>query len=207
MADLSGHKAAQAADANALAANANKVGRRALSSSTLLIAQHVLDQAMRDSGKPPLNETAADMLAVRSDPKLRQALEEDLELSRDAVLDLVLQAMEDGLDTEMTWQASQFKGMTWTMTTSDTVTLNGYPIQGHMPYELVAYMHSQLGYEVAGLISAPLDGSTSAGSLSAQLEALLTKFGERVGGAVSEAYFAGVQLGVRTTAEAIANAR
>ena len=206
MADLSAHKAAQAANADALAAKATKAGRRALSSSTLLIAQHVLDAAMRDSGKPPLNETAADMAAVRTDPQLRRVLEEDIEASRDATLDLVLAAMEDGLDSEMRWQVTQFRGMTWTMTEMDTVVLNGYPVQGHTPAELVAWMHDQLRYEVVGLLSAPLDGSTNAATLPEQLGALLERFGGRVGGAVSEGYFAGVQLGVRTAAEAVLHA-
>lgn len=207
MADFSAHKAAQDLEAADLSAVASKVGRRALSATTLRIAQHVLDAAMVENGKAPLNETAADMSAVRSDPQLRKALEEDIEASRDATLDLVLAAMENGLDAEMRWQTTQFKGMTWEMTTSDTTVLNGYPVQGHTPAELVKHMHDQLRYEVVGLISAPLDGSTSANTLPEQVSSLLTRFGDRVGGAVSEGYFAGVQLGVRTAAEAIANAR
>jgi hypothetical protein len=44
-------------------------------------------------------------------------------------------------------------------------------------------------------------------SIPEQLGDLMRRFGDRVGTAINESYFAGVQLGVRTVAEAISNAR
>lgn len=207
MADFSQHKAAQAANADRLGEEATKIGRRALSSTTLEIARRAVAAVAETTTRAPLGESAADVADLRSSMPLTDALDEDMIASQDAVLELMLEAMEDGLDSEMRWQVTQIKGLTWDLSPVDRGMLPGYPIQGHTASEISTYMHAQLRYEVNGITAAPLDGSALVASIPEALGDLARRFGDRVAGAVREAYFAGVQLGVRTTAEALSRAR
>jgi hypothetical protein len=207
VADLSEHKAAQEADAARLSEDAARIGRRALSSVTLEVARRAVASVTETKSRTALDEAVADVAELRSSPELANALEDDLSASQDAVLELMLEAMEEGLDSEMRWQVTQVRGLKWTMTEIDRNALPGYPIQGHTAAEMSAYMHAQLKYEVAGVTAAPLDGSSIVASVPEQLGDLMRRFGDRVGTAINEAYFAGVQLGVRSVAEAISNAR
>lgn len=207
MADFSAHKAAQAANADRLGEEAARIGRRVLSATTLEVARRAVASVTETTTRAPLGETSADVADLRSSMLLTDALDEDIVGSQDAVLELLLEAMEDGLDSEMRWQVTQIKGLTWDLSPVDRGMLPGYPIQGHTAAEMSAYMHDQLRYEVNGITAAPIDGSSLVASIPEQLGDLTRRFGDRVAGAVREAYFAGVQLGVRTTAEALSRAR
>lgn len=173
----------------------------------MVAANKVVRDAVGSSSRAPLAETTADMMSVRSDPDVVQSLDTDLSESTDAVVELLLEAMENGLDSEMRWQATQIPALRWELSDRERAMLPAYPIQGHMSKEVAEYMHLQLRYEVNAMLAGPLDGSSSVDVIPEQLGALTIKFGDRVGGAVSEAFFAGVQLGVRTVAEAINRAR
>ncbi len=207
MADLSKHKVAQAQEADKLRVKGEKLGSRALASSTLQFARLAVERAAGTKTRVALDEGAADMTDVRSDPRFNKALNQDLEVSQNDTEALMLEAMGRGLDSEMTWQATQFKGMAWKLTEDDTSKLPLYPIQGHTAAEISKYMHQQFRYEITGLTGAPMDGSTEIGSLPELLGAALQKFSDRVGGAVDEAYYAGIQLGAKTAAEAVTSAR
>lgn len=207
MADLTEHKAAQSANASRLGDEARKVGRRALSSTTLEVARRAVASVTETTTRAPLGETSSDVGELRSSQPLTTALDDDITASEDATLELMLEAMEDGLDSEMRWQVTQIKGLTWELTAIDRGMLPGYPIQGHTASEISTYMHNQLRYEVNGITAGPIDGSSLVSSVPEALGDLTRRFGDRVAGAVEEAYFAGVQLGVRTTAEALSRAR
>jgi hypothetical protein len=205
--DFSQHKAVQADQADKLGVDATKIGRRVLSSTTTTVAQRVVLKLTESKTRAPLGEATADVSELRSSPDLTTSLDDDLAASQDAVLELLLEAMEEGLESEMHWQTTQVKGLTWRTSALDLAALAGYPIQGHTAFEMSSYMHNQLRYEVEGLTAAPLDGSSVVTSVPEALGDLSRRFGDRVASAVREAYFAGVQLGLRTTAEAIVNAR
>lgn len=206
MADISAHKATQLAEAERWGATGAKIGSRALSSTTMEVARKAVASVAGTKTRVALNESAADVNDLRASPSLRSALEEDMAASNAAVLELMLEAMEDGLDSEMRWQTTQVNGMKWELTAEDSALLPSYPIQGHTSAEISDYMHTQLLYEVAGITAGPLDGSELVSSVPDQLAALVTRFGDRVSAAAKEAYFAGVQLAVRMVAEAITNA-
>lgn len=207
MADFSKHKAAQTASASQLADAARKVGVRALASSTIVLAEKAVAAALSSTTEVTLGEAAKDLRQIRSDPAFIDALDTDIAQSQEAAEELMLEAMEEGLQSEMAWQATQIQGLKWEMTEADRMLLAAYPIQGHTPKEVSKYMHEQLRYEVFGIMASPLDGSSPLGSMQQTIGSVVTRFGDRVAGAVDEAYFAGVQLGMRTTAEAISNAR
>lgn len=207
MVDISQHKAAQAANADRLGEDAAKIGKRALSSTTLEVARRAVAMVADTSSRAPLGEAAADIADLRSSAPLIGALDEDLTASEDAVLELMLEAMEDGLDSEMRWQVTQIKGLVWDLSPLDRGMLPAYPIQGHTASEISLHMHNQLRYEVGGITGAPIDGSSLVSSIPEQLGDLTRRFGDRTAAAVREAYFAGIQLGVRTVAEALTNVR
>lgn len=206
MLDITAHKAAQAADAERWNAAGQKIGKRALSSTTLEVARKAVTKVTETKTRSAMNEPVADLMELRSDAGLQRAMDEDMTASSDAVEEVLLEAMEDGLDSEMRWQVTQFSGMNWELGDEDRMMLSGYPIQGHTAHEISAYMHEQLRYEVAGIAAGPVDGSTLVATVPEQLSQLVERFGGRVGGAVQEAYYAGVQLAVRMIAEAISNA-
>jgi hypothetical protein len=206
VADFSKHKAAQASSTKQLADAARKVGVRALASSTLVLAEKAVTAALSSTTEVALGEAARDLQQIRHDPAFIDALETDLTQSQEAVEEQMLEAMEEGLQSEMTWQVLQIRGLRWRMTDADRMLLSGYPVQGHTVREISKYMHDQLRYETLGLMASPLDGSAPLGSMQQTLGALVTRFGDRTAGAAEEAYYAGVQLGMRLTAEAISNA-
>ena len=206
MPSLSEHKASQANESEAWAADAEKIGKKVLSASTVEAARRAVVAVTDTTSRTALDEAVADIGDLRASPSLASSLDDDMVASQEAVLEIMLEAMEEGLDSEMRWQTTQVDGLKWELTDEDSMQLAGYPIQGHTAAEISTYMHTQLRYEVAGITASPLDGSTDVSTVPSQLLALVDRFSGRCANAVREAYYAGVQLGVRMTAEAIANA-
>lgn len=205
MDEFSAHKANEASQADKLGADGAKLGLKVLSASTMAFAQGAAAKAAGDKSRAPLNEGASDLMDVRSSSRFTKALDNDLVASQESVTEALLVAMETGLDEEMVWQAQQFKGMKWDMNDSDRELLHSYPIQGHTAFEMSQYMHNQIRYEVNGTVAAPLDGSSPIDSVPEALGTVVQRFSDRVSKAVMEAYFAGVQLGVRMAAEAVSH--
>lgn len=207
MDDLSTHKQAQSAVADRLSEQAAIVGRRALALSTMGIAQHVSSYVVSSFGRAPLDEASADLAEIRGNARLLDAVNRDVEQSGAAVQALMLQGMTEGFDSEMRWQVTQIPILRWELTPADRQVLHGYPIQGHTVAEISRYMHEQLRYEVSGITTQPLSGLADVSNITAAFGELVPRFANRVAGAVSEAFYAGVQLGTRTVAEAMASAR
>lgn len=200
------HKEEQAVEAQRLADEGRTVGLRCLATATLYLAQKAVASVTGSTSDVFLREAVRDLQAVRNEPEFLRALDADLSASTDAVEQLLVEAMSDGLEREMAFLVTQFKGMSFEMTDLERIQMHGYPIQGHTVAEISKYMHSGLRYEIDGALASPLVGDSSVKSVPQFLGAIVQRFSDRVSGAVQEAYYAGVQLASRMAAQAVADA-
>jgi len=200
------HKEDEAKEAQRLADSAHAVGMQCLTTSTLYLAQHAVSIVYDSAAEVSLKEAAKDLQSIRHDPAFVRAMNDDITASTDAVEELLLEAMEDGLEREMAFQVTQFKGMSFKLTTAERELMHGYPIQGHTCGEISRFMHSSLRYETDGVLGGPLVGDSSVKAVPQYLGGVVTRFADRVSAAVQEAFYAGVHLATRMTAQAVANA-
>ncbi len=200
------HKEDEAKQAQRLADSAHAVGMQCLTTSTLYLAQHAVSIVYDSAAEVSLKEAAKDLQAIRHDPAFVRAMDDDITASIDAVEELLLEAMEDGLESEMAFQVTQFKGMTFKISIAEREQMHGYPIQGHTCNEISAFMHNSLRYETDGVLGGPLVGDSSVKAIPQYLGGVVNRFADRVSSAVQEAFYAGIQLAMRMTAQAVSDA-
>lgn len=158
---------------------------------------------MAADSDPTLRDAVLDLKTVRGDREFTLALDGDLAASEDAVAELLLEAIQAGLESEMIAQMAAVQGLTFELTQADLDICAGYPIHGHTPLEMSHDMHGRLRYQVNGVTAAPLIGDAVAESMPQLLGGVVTQFSDACGGAVEEAYYAGTQLAMRMVAHAL----
>ncbi len=203
MANALPHRPDQLKEAERLAKDAQFLGQKVLSAKTITMAPILVNNLLNIKGDGPLSEGAADIRILRSDGKFTGSLAKDISVSQEMLTDEMLNAMTLGFVSEMEFQVTQIKGLTFELTDEDHADMNDYPIQGHTCEEISAYMHGNFKYEIEGLLSSPLVGDSQINALPEFIGAAITRFGYKCSNAVDEAYFAGVQLALRGVAKAI----
>lgn len=207
MANALPHREDEAREVAQLAEEGRALGLRALSSTTLRLAQAAVEGVLRATAASSPAEVVRELREVRADPALSRALEDDLAASQQAVEAALLEALNDGVDREMRFQVTQVEGLRWEQTPADESAARGYPILGHTAAEMSEFMHAGLRYEVSGALAGPLVGDSAVESTPQLVGDVVNRFGDRVASAVEEAYYAGVQQAVRMTARAVHRAR
>jgi hypothetical protein len=186
---------------------ARAVGLRCLGSTTLKLAQKAVEIALTSTSELSLKESVQDLRDVRGDPTFNQAIDTDLAASEDAVGELLIEALQAGLESELSHQKTRVRGLVYQITPAEEEMMAGYPIQGHTPSEMSASMHAKLRYEVNGTMASPLIGDSEAASMPQLLGGVVQRFADSCANAAEEAYYAGTQLAIRMVAKAIREAR
>lgn len=177
-----------------------------ISKTTATAATAILRQTLKNDGRGGLGEPSQDLLAVRNDPKLTQALVNDLRIAKAQAEMLILGALATAYRDQV--EGTPIKGITLTVE-FDAETkkiLANYPILGENAAEHAAALADKLRREIYKLITVP--GFTDVGA--EEIIARLTKVGEdhaqRLGSIVEEAYYAGAQAGFIDAAKTLTGA-
>lgn len=203
MANALPHKPEQLQEAESLADEARFVGKKVFSAPTITLAPVLINGLIDKKDAVPMSEVAGDVRLLRTDGRFNRALTADLDISEEIIADRMLHAMSKGYASEMEFQVTQIKGLSYEVTDQDHADMRDYPIQGHTCAEISNYMHRGLRYEIEGLLASPLVGDIQADSLPTFIGSSMQRFGDRCAGAVDEAYFAGVQMALRGVVKAM----
>lgn len=208
MADaLKGQGQREQDQAKGLQATALQVGSSALSATTLAAAQIAIRAVQAKEEATASAEAIADLRKIRVDAKLIAALAEDLRIAGLAALVFLTDAIWIGYRTALTARAEQMQNENLTidvqLTDADREALREFPALGHTPREIATSLIQKLQYDVDGALALPLSGTIDAETIPASIADVSRQHGQRLAGAVGEAYFAGVAAAVRDLGAAL----
>lgn len=208
MADiLKGQGAVEQAEADKLTATATAIGAGALSRTTLAAASEAIRAVQADLGRGVTSEIVADLRALRTNPALQAALAADLRVALASARLLIEDALWLGFRTaaisrSKLTETGRLK-LTVDLTEADRAELRDYPILGHTPAEVAASLIDRLSFEVGGALALPLTGRIDPATIPAAIGGVSVAHGERLGAAVSEGYFAGIQAASKALGAAL----
>ncbi len=211
MADaLKGQGQVEKDEADALKTTAATIGAAALTRTTLVAAQEAIRAVQADGGAGTVGEPVADLRRLRANPRLSAAIQADLRVAQSTALVLIQDALFVGYRTAAIGRtkAATTDRLTFDVSNleADRGELRGWPILGHTPAEVAANLTTSLDYALAGALALPLTGSIDPATIPAAIGAVSSQHGDRLGAAVSEAYFAGVQSATRAIGAALVGA-
>lgn len=199
-------------EANALAEAAAASARGTLTNAVTAAAKAALSAVIQDDGRG-LSEPASDIAAIRIDYRLQFALSASVHSARQDALRSIQGAIVAGYRTDGEGRARELVGAsdgltaTFTMTDLDAHALSGYPIQGHPPEDIADHLSKLLRYALDGALAQPLAAAgADLSAIPAAIGEVTRLHGERVGNAVREAYFAGVQAATLALGKALTGA-
>lgn len=194
-------------EAKGLQSTAEQVGSHALSATTLAAAQAAIRAVQANTSGQATGEAIADLRKIRTDAKLMAALADDLRIADLATFILLTDAVWLGYKAAVAGRAALMGGklleIIFEPTDADRELLRSMPILGHTPREVATSLMQRLSYELEGALAMPLTGTIDAELVPAQVASVGQAHGQRLSGAVGEAYFAGVQAAVRDLGAAL----
>jgi hypothetical protein len=185
---------------------AAKLAASDISKTTATAATAILRQTLKNDGKGGLGEPAQDLLAVRNDPKLTQALVGDLRIAKAQAEMLIVGALATAYRDQV--EGTPIKGITLTVE-FDTETkkiLANYPILGESAGEHSDALIDKLRREIYRLITVPGFTDVGAEEIIARLAKVADDHAQRLGAIVEEAYYAGAQAGFIDAAKTLTGA-
>jgi hypothetical protein len=198
-------------EADGLKATATGLSLTVLRRTTIAACSAAIRSVAADSGRGAA-EPSADMRAIRTDAGVMAALNYDLTLAQRQTFFLILDALVLGYRTEAEGQVAELKGVSLsvTLTESDRRELADYPIVGgsnppkaYTAPEIARDLIGRLRQEIEGTLAAPVAGKADPEELPVALGGVAQAHADRVGSAVAEAYFAGVQAGLLAVGAAL----
>lgn len=146
---------------------------------------------------------------LRVDSGLVSAIESAAHAAQRQGFTLTADAIVAGFTDDAAWRGAaveaQAHGIRFatTISAADRDFLRAYPIVGHTPAEIAERLAATLRYEIEGALASGLTGSIDKRGLPAELADVARSHATRVGSAVREAYFAGVQASTRAIGAAL----
>lgn len=200
------------AEAERLTTTARQVGAGALSGTVIAAARTALQAVVKGKGDT-IGEPAAELRQIRTAPALLAVLGREKVVATHTALMLLLDALALGYKAEAEGQAKLLGSgarAVVTLTEDDRRDLVDYPITGgsnppraFTAAEIADDLTYRLRHEVDGALAAPLVGQVNPQAIVANLGAISQAHADRLATAVSEAYFAGVQAGLRAFGAAL----
>jgi hypothetical protein len=177
-----------------------------ISKTTATAATAILRQTLKNEGRGGLGEPAQDLLAVRNDPKLNQALVNDLRIAREQAKLLIIGALATAYRDQV--EGTPINGITLSVEfDSETKkALSNYPILGESAEEHAIALVDKLRREIYKLITVPGFADVNAEDIIARLSKMSTDHAQRLGSIVEEAYYAGAQAGFIDAAKTLTGA-
>ncbi len=181
---------------------------RGMISATLVEAGRLAVEAVRaDQGRGEIAEAAYDLRELRTDPTLLRARARDLMAAERHAALAILDAIAAGFSMDARERAALTEtdqlAIAVTITAADLAHLKDYPIQGRTPLELAKRLRQMLGDAIDETLARPLTGAIAPAAIPPALGEAGRLHGERVGNAVAEAFFAGVQAATRALGRAL----
>lgn len=189
----------EAEAADILAARAAVAGEGAISSVLVIASRLAVEAVAKDEGGGVLGEAANDLRALRSDPRLRKAVEQAVATARDSALAELHAALRQGYEQDAQGRArvleEESTGLVVRvdLTRAEIAAMDGYPILGHTALETATYLAGLLRHAIAGATASPLNGTIDAKALPGVLGEVGRLHGARLANAVREAYQAGTR--------------
>lgn len=177
------------------------VSSGALGATTIRAAQIALDRlTQRDTGNL-LTEPARDVLALRSDPGLSEALAKDVRVAEALALQLITDSLWLGF-VAGTKRADKLPIIV-DLTEQDRIDMRAYPVVGYTPAEIAFDLAYQLRRDADRALTLPLTSSGHERQVPSTLGDVGYRHAQRVGSAVDEAHAAGVSAAVRAIGAAL----
>lgn len=195
----------EAEQAKKLADLARQVSLSALSDTTIAASTVLLARVSAKDGGSALGEPSRDLVQIRTDPALMQALSKDLVRAQNTTLILVRDALWDGYKTA---SVTRVKGLPIVvdLTEQDRADLAGYPIAGFNAREVAEELAHLLKRGVDSALAIPLTSPTLPQTIPVALGAEETAHADRVARAVDEAFATGVGAAVRAIGQTMVGA-
>jgi len=189
-------KEKQEAEAAKLSAQASLAASRPLSTSTIAAATKATRDVAEDRGRGGLAEPAADLQDLRKDAAFTGGLMKDVRLAESQAHMLLAGALMVGYRTQVEGtKLAKGVRLVYTPDPATTAAVQSYPILGETAAEHAHALADALRRDTLRAVGLPLTGQASYELIAEALGAVATQHSTRVGSAVAEAYFAGVQAG------------
>lgn len=196
-------KAQQAIQSDKLSLQATAVAARALSPALVASAANAVASVAKDRGRGGLGEPAADLRDIRTDNAFQSALVRDLRLATAQSDMLISGALSLGYASQVNGTPLNGATLTYAPDMQSRAALDAYPILGETAKEHAAAITEALRRDILRAAGLPLTGQADFTKIAEALGVVSDQHAKRVGAAVSEAYFAGVQAGVIDAARAL----
>lgn len=205
MADvLNGASAREENERNKLQETAISAASGALSATTIRAAGIALDRITKRDAGNIMTEPARDLLALRSDKKLQDALAEDVRISEGLAATLLIDSLWLGFLIG-TKRADKLPIIV-DLNEQDRKDMRQYPVLGYTPEEIAFDLAYQLRRDAERALTLPLTSSGHERQVPTDLGIVSAAHAQRVGAAVGEAHAAGVSAAVRAIGAALIGA-
>ncbi len=191
--DLDALKRREEAEAEQLSETAQRAGAGAISKTTVAAAVAVIRAVQPDRHRGAIGEPAADLRDVRNDPALIRAMANDMRVAQQQAFILLRDALIVGYRTEANGTKLDGASVIVTIDDEDRAALTGYPVLGFTVFEHASDLAWRLRMDLLGVLGQPLTGQIDPTKIPSAMGEAAAAHGKRLGGGVSEAYFAGVQ--------------
>lgn len=199
-------KEKQQASADRLSLQAIVTAGRPLSAATVTAAVTIVAAVARDRGRGGIAEPAADLRDVRADPIFSGGLLRDLRTAENQASLLIVGALTLAYISQVEGTPLNGARLTYTADAQSRAALAAYPILGETGAEHAAAITEALRRDTLRAVGLPLTGQADGTRVAEALGLAAEQHAARVGAAVSEAYFAGVQAGVIDASRALTGA-
>lgn len=193
--------------ADQLAQRAKVVGFSAVTPLLIAVAKVAVSQVTHSDEEP-----AADLLALRSDPRLLAATEFACQELRTQAWTEMRTALLTGYSDDIRWRSAlvqeESNGLEISVrhTTEEMMALRDYPILGHTAAESADHLEIVFRYALDGVFAQPITGAIDLRALPVALGSAGRMHAERLMNATREAYFAGVQAATKALTAALTGA-
>ena len=191
--------------AKSLSETARQATLHAITKTTVIAAQRAL-RIVGDTAAQP-QQIARRMRDLRTDSALQKAMDHDVRLA-DAQAHMLMQdalwlGFVDGAHARADAISGDGLNITVEPDASDRRALIGYPIVGHSSDEAAGHLSMRLRYDAESALTCPLTMGIDPGKVIADLGQAGADHAARVAGAVSTAYYAGIQAATKAIAAAL----
>lgn len=186
----------QQAEADKLQAQAVAVSGRALSPKAVAGAAAAVLSVAGDKGRGGIGEPSSDLRDIRMDQRFAGPLMNDLRIADAQCRLLISGALALGYRSQIEGYPLVGAKLIYVEDDQTRQALAGYPILGETSAEHASAIVEALRRDVMRAVGLPLTGQADFSKVAEALGRASDMHTDRVGGAVSEAYFAGVQAGL-----------
>ncbi len=197
---LAGAGQREATESDRLADVAVQVSANALAATMVAAAGAIIKILAKRESTPAA--VSAEMRQLRTDSGLAQALEHDTRSTRATTYMLIADALWLGFQTAADGR-SEGLPVAVALDESDRDALRDYPILGHTAGEVADDLMTKLRWESDAALAAPLVSGDDPQTITVALATVGQQHAGRVGFAVQQAYYAGVQAAVRAIGSAL----